>query len=87
MNVPKDLCQQQRQLSRRYFSKLRGERRDSAHSLYELVRSFQVRARATASPDRALIDDWLRAAVQDSEIPLPRRCRRRWAVTSVIDCP
>lgn len=125
MNEPKDLCQQQRQLSwtqfrdeilmdclrvqtnlvdglapepaflnlfrrqssRRYFSKLRGERRDSAHSLYELVRSFQVRARATASPDRALIDDWLRAAVQDSEIPLPRRRRRRWAVTNVIDCP
>lgn len=88
MNEPKDLCQQQgqlswtqfrdeilmdclrvqttladglnpepaflnllrRQSSRRYFSKLRGERRDRAHSLYELVPSFQVRARATASP-------------------------------------
>ncbi|OHU76098.1 hypothetical protein BKG84_24705 [Mycobacteroides chelonae] len=125
MNEPKDLCQQQRQLSwtqfrdeilmdclrvqtnladglnpepaflnlfrrpssRRYCSKLRGERRDRAHSLYELVRSFQGRARATSSPDRALIDDWLRAAVQDTAIPLSRRRRRRWAGTSVIDCP
>lgn len=76
-----------RQSSRRYFSKLRGERRDRAHSLYEVVRSFQVRARATASPDRALIDDWLRAAVQDTVIPLSRRRRRRWADTSVIDSP
>lgn len=76
-----------RQSSRRYFSKLRGERRDHAHSLYEVVRSFQVRARATASPDRALIDDWLRAAVQDTVIPLSRRRRRRWAATSVIDSP
>lgn len=76
-----------RQSSRRYFSKLTGGRRDHAHSLYEVVRSFQVRARATTSPDRALIDDWLRAAVQDTVIPLSRRRRRRWADTSVIDSP
>lgn len=76
-----------RQSSRRYFPKLRGGRRDHAHNLYEVVRSFQVRARATTSPDKALIDDWLRAAVQDTVIPLSRRRRRRWADTSVIDSP
>lgn len=76
-----------RQSARRYFLKLRGERRESAHSLYEVVRSFQVRARATASPDRALIDDWLQAAVQDAVIPLSRRRRRWWADTRVIDSP